>query len=299
MSKTRNVGLEIVLRVIYLVLLAATILPAAAGRPISVFVSILPQKYFVERVGGKRIKVNVMVLPGHSPATYEPTPRQLLRLSDARAYFRIGVPFEESWIERIRAANPRMNIIDTSGGIGLLHPQRSGLALDASHLGHDKDPHSWTSPPVVGIQSQQIRDALVELDPANKREYEANHRRFAQALKELDQYIRNRLRDIDRRSFLVFHPSWGYYAQTYGLRQISIEKQGKVPGAKQLTEIIDLARSEGIKVIFIQRQFSRETAESIARAIGAKMITVDPLAENYIDNLKHVTDTFAQAMCSQ
>jgi zinc transport system substrate-binding protein len=299
MSKTRNVGLEIVRRVIYLMLLPAAIPPVAADEPISVFVSVLPQKYFVERVGGRRVRVNVMVLPGHSPATYEPTPRQLLRLSDARAYFRIGVPFEESWIARIRAANPRMNIIDTSAGTDLLRPQRSGLRLDTSHLGHDKDPHSWTSPPVVRIQSQQIRDALVALDPANRSEYEANHRRFAQALKELDQYIRNRLRDIDRRSFLVFHPSWGYYAQTYGLRQISIEKQGKAPGAKQLTEIIDLARSEGINVIFVQRQFSRETAESIARAIGAKLITVDPLAENYIDNLKHVTDSFAQAMRSR
>jgi zinc transport system substrate-binding protein len=299
MSKIRNVGSEIVRRVIYLVLLQATIPQAAADKPISVFVSVLPQKYFVERVGGERVKVNVMVLPGHSPATYEPTPRQLLRLSEARAYFRIGVPFEESWIERIRAANPRMNIIDTSVGMGLLSAQRLSLALDASHLGHDKDPHSWTSPPVVGVQSQQIRDALVDLDPAHRTEYEANYRDFAQALKELDQYIRNRLRDIDRRSFMVFHPSWGYYAQTYGLRQISIEKQGKVPGAKQLTEIIDLAKSEGINVIFIQRQFSRETAESIARAIGAKMITVDPLAENYIDNLKHVTDSFAQAMRSR
>jgi zinc transport system substrate-binding protein len=299
MSKTTNVGLEIVRCVIYLVLLPATIPPAAADEPISVFVSVLPQKYFVERVGGRRVRVNVMVPPGHSPATYEPTPRQLLRLSEARAYFCIGVPFEARWIARIRAANPHMNIIDTSASTDLLRPQRYGLKHDASHLGHGRDPHSWTSPPVVEIQSQQIRDALVELDPANRSEYEANQRHFAQALKELDQYIRNRLRDIDRRSFLVFHPSWGYYAQTYGLRQISIEKQGKAPRAKQLTEIIDLARSEGINVIFVQRQFSRETAESIARAIGAKLITVDPLAENYIDNLKHVTDSFAQAMRSR
>jgi zinc transport system substrate-binding protein len=299
MSKTTNVGLAIVRRVIYFVLLLTTIPPAIADKPISVFVSILPQKYFVEQVGGKRVRVSVMVPPGHSPATYEPTPRQLLRLSDARAYFRIGVPFEESWIERIRAANPRMNIIDTSAGTGLLSPRRFGLALDVCLLGHDKDPHSWTSPPVVRIQSQQIRDALIALDPANRGEYEANHRRFAQALKELDQYIRNRLRDIDRRSFLVFHPSWGYYAQTYGLKQIPIERQGKAPGAKQLTELIDLARTEGINVIFVQRQFSRATAESIARAIGAKLITVDPLAENYIDNLKRVTDSFAQAMHSR
>jgi zinc transport system substrate-binding protein len=296
MSKTTIMGREIVRRVIYFVLLSTTIPPAAADKPISVFVSILPQKYFVEQVGGRRVKVNVMVPPGHSPATYEPTSRQLLRLSDARAYFRIGVPFEEGWIKRIRAANPHMNIIDTSAGMGLLSAQRSALALDAFPHGHDKDPHSWTSPPVVRIQSRQIRDALIALDPANRGEYEANQRRFAQALKELDQYIRNRLRNIDRRSFLVFHPSWGYYAQTYGLRQISIEKQGKVPGAKQLAEIIDLVRSEGINVIFVQRQFSRATAESIARAIGAKLITVDPLAENYIDNLKRVTDSFAQAM---
>ena len=299
MGKTIKLGLKIVLRVFLLVLLLPTSTPAAADKHIPVFVSVLPQKYFVEQVGGKNVRVNVMVLPGHSPATYEPTPRQLLMLSDARAYFRIGVPFEQSWMERIRVANPHMDIIDTSGGTGLQSQKRSALALDDSHLGHDRDPHSWTSPLIVRTQSQQIRDALIELDPENRNEYEANHRRFARALKDLDQYIRNRLRDLDRRSFLVFHSSWGYYAQTYGLKQISIEKHGKDPGAKQLTEIIDLARSEGINVIFVQRQFSRETAAAIARAIGAKLMTVDPLAENYIDNLKRVTDSFAQAMSSR
>lgn len=269
---------------------------AGASEPMAVFVSILPQKYFLEQVGGRHVRVSVMVGPGQSPATYEPTPRQLLALGEARAYFRIGVPFEAAWMVRIAAANPAMTIVDTRQGIRLRamdRPHDGGASDPSQGL---KDPHIWTSPPLVEIQARTIRDALIDLDPGHRADYERNWERFVAELKALDAYIRERLRGLKVRSFMVFHPSWGYFAHTYGLHQIPIEIEGKAPGARELARLIEQARSQRIKVIFVQTQYSRRTAQAIADAIGARVVAVDPLAEDYVQNLKHVAEVFAEAM---
>jgi zinc transport system substrate-binding protein len=262
----------------------------------AVFVSILPQKYFLEQVGGRHVRVSVMVGPGQSPATYEPTPRQLMALGEARAYFRIGVPFEAAWMGRIAAANPGMAIIDTRRGIRLRAMDRPHGRGDARRSQGLEDPHIWTSPSLVEIQARTIRDALIDLDPGHRADYEHNWQRFAAELKALDAYIRERLRDVKDRNFMVFHPSWGYFAHAYGLRQIPIETEGKTPGARGLARLIEQARAMHIKVIFVQTQYSRRTAQAIAEAIGARVVAVDPLAEDYVQNLKHVTDVFAEAM---
>jgi zinc transport system substrate-binding protein len=269
---------------------------AGAPEPMAVFVSILPQKYFVEQVGGHHVQVSVMVGSGQSPATYDPTPRQLLALGEARAYFRIGVPFETAWMGRIATVNPRMVIIDTRRGIQLRAMERSLGWGGGRHSKGLQDPHIWTSPPLVEIQARNIRDALTDLDPAHKADYERNWQRFAAELKALDAYIRERLRDLKDRNVMVFHPSWGYFAHAYGLHQIPIETEGKAPGARDLARLIEQARTMHIRVIFMQTQYSRRTAQAIADAIGARVVAVDPLAEDYVQNLKHVTDAFAEAM---
>lgn len=270
--------------------------PAAWGAaPLEVFVSIPPQKYFVERVGGEHVSVSVMVQPGRSPATYEPTFRQLTRLTRADLYFRIGVAFEDVWMGRIRAANPDMKIIALHEGI----PLREVDQLDNGGEGEGrKDPHIWTSPPLVQRMAGRIRDALIAEDPAHQTDYEANHQRFVADLEALDRDIRARLQGLEGSRFMVFHPSWGYLADTYGLRQIPIESGGKVPGARTLQQAIELGREVGIEVIFVQEQFSTRTAETVANALGARIVTVDPLAEDYIHNMRQVAEHFAQALRS-
>lgn len=260
-----------------LVLVGAEV--AYAG-PISVFVSILPQKYFVERIAGSQADISVMVAPGDSPETYEPTPHQVAALSSTRVYFQIGVPFEQVWMERLRAANPDMLVVDTTVGI----QRRFG------------DPHVWTSPILVKSMAARIRDAFVKLDPADAEAYERNYSRFAQDLDALDAEIRAQLSPYAGRAFLVFHAAWGYFADAYGLRQLPIEAEGKEPGPRTLARVISEAKSLGIKVVFVQPQFSRTNAEMIAQQIGGHVIAVDPLAENYIDNMRHVAQSFANAM---
>ena len=272
--------------------LALWVLPAWASvsAPLTVFVSILPQKYFVERVGGAHVAVSVMVGPGQSPATYEPTPRQMSALAQARLYLSIGVGFEDAWMQRIQAANPGLRVLPMQRGIVLLPLAEA----DAKHGA--TDPHVWTSPRRVEKMAATIRDALTEADPAHRRDYASNCRAFIAELDALDRDIRAILAHAAGKPFLVFHPSWSYFAQDYGLRQIAIEAEGKEPGAKALARVIELGRRERVKVLFVQAQFSRRTAETVAAAIGAKVVTVDPLAEDYAQNLLRVAHAFADAL---
>ena len=236
-------------------------IPAFADdAPMRIFVSILPEKYFVQRIGGERVAVSVMVGPGRSPATYEPTPRQLADLSQARLYFRIGVAFEDIWMNRIRAANPQMKIIEMERGITLrdIDPAGGGAAHTAE--GRGKDPHVWIDPRLVRIMAAHIRDALIESDPGHGAEYERRYQVFASDLDRLDQWIRELFQGLSSRSFMVFHPSWGYFADAYGLKQIPIESAGKEPGPRTLARVIDEGRRAHVKVIFVQQQFSRRPA---------------------------------------
>jgi zinc transport system substrate-binding protein len=269
--------------------------PAWAAQPIEVFVSILPLKHFVERVGGDRVVVHVMVEPGRSPATYEPTPQQMTRLARADLYFRVGVAFEDVWMARIRAASPDMNVVAVQDGIALREVDR--VDDSEARAGH-KDPHVWTDPRLVAHMSARICEALATQDSAHRGLYEANYRRFAADLQALDRHIRDRLNGLEGNSFMVFHPSWGYFADAYGLRQIPIESGGKEPGARSLQRVIELGQREHVKVIFVQEQFSTRMAETVARALDARVVKVDPLAEDYVSNLYHVADVFAQALAN-
>lgn len=262
---------------------------AAAAEPLTIFVSILPQKYFVERIGGNRVRVSVMVKAGRSPETYAPTPRQMVRLSQAQIYFRIGVPFEDAWLESIATANPKMRVVNLRQGISV-------LPLPAEDRHGAIDPHIWTSPPLVEKMAARIYTALAAIDPAHQAEFEENYHAFIQDLERLDSYIRKTLAGITHRQFLVFHPAWRYFAHTYGLTEIAIEQAGKEPSAKSLATLIEQAQREDIQVIFVQKQFSRTHAEVVARAIGAKIIPFDPLAEDYIHNLRQVANTLARVL---
>lgn len=265
----------------------------ASGTVPDVFVSILPQKYFVERIAGDTVRVSVMVQPGHSPATYEPTPKQMADLSNAVVYFSIGVPFEAIWLDRIQAVCTDVLVVDTRCGIELRdidarhhHDEEEN---PGSHL-ESKDPHTWLNPELVKLQAKTICDALSQLEPSYEDFYRRNLQEFTAELSELSDEIRRTLSNLPTREFMVFHPSWGYFADEYGLRQIPIEIDGKEPTAKELAGIIELAKEKNIQVIFVQSQFSTSTADRVAETIGGQVISIDPLAEDYVSNLRSIVD---------
>ena len=262
------------------------------AEPIPIFVSIVPQKYFVERIGGEHVKVDVMVKSGESLATFNPNPKKMSRLSQAKLYFSIGVPFETVWIERIQSIHPNLQIVplhdSTHKNLKTEH--------DVHHSHGSHDPHIWTSPAKVKVIAQKIKDTLTHIKPEQEKYFAANLQAFLSDLDTLDKDIRTILARSDNSRFMVFHPAWSYFAEDYGLEQVAIEEEGKEPGARALQKIIEKGKRLGIKVIFVQKQFSLSIAENIAKIIGATVREMDPLAEDYMANMRRTAKAISGAL---
>jgi zinc transport system substrate-binding protein len=266
--------------------------PAGTAGPL-VAVSIPPQKFFVDKIAGGLVDVLVMIPPGASPHSYEPKPAQMAALSSARAYFAIGVEFEKAWLGKLAGIAPGMTIIHTDSGIAKL-PMEEGTEHDSAH--HEgSDPHIWLSPELVKRQAATIAQALATLFPAHAATFRHRDSLFTSEIGALQDSIRLLL--SARKSgqpFLVFHPSWGYFAKEFGLMQIAIEVEGKEPSPAELGAIFDLARRTNVTTIYVQPQFSRRSAEIIAGEIGARVVVADPLAESWHDNLIACARALAQ-----
>ncbi len=254
----------------------------------NIFVSILPQKYFAERLVGEHVDVSVMVGAGQNPATYEPTPKQMALLAKSQLYFQIGVPFESIWIDIIGELNPDLEIVECCKELRARHDEGH------SHKHHAEenamDPHIWTAPVNAKAISLRIKEELINSYPVYEKEFEINYSRLIEDLDKLDRDIKSRFAQLDNRYIIVSHPSWGYYAEAYDLIQLPIEVEGKDVRAKSLAKLIEFAKSKKLNRVFIQKQFNKNSAEIIAKEIAAEIIELDPLAEDYIANLYYVTD---------
>lgn len=287
---------------------------ARPAEPLKVFVSLPPQKEFVERLGGNRVHVTALVPPGADPHTYEPSPAQMKALTQASLYFSIGIPFEKNLLGRVRSLNPQLQVVATDEGLskrpitgqGHAHEHihgepkdRPGKEAEDSH-GHDEgepDPHVWLSPPMVMAMARPMVLALIAADPADQPGYEARYKNFLQDVAALDLEIHKTFRDAKPpREFYVFHPSWGYFADAYGLRQVAVESEGKEAKPAHLKELVVSAREKGVTTLFVQPQFSKRSAEMVAKEIGAHLESLDPLAENWMDNLRLVSRRIREAM---
>jgi len=262
---------------------------AVPSGKIEAFVSILPQAYFVERIGGEYIEAEVLVGPGQSPATYEPTPRQMARLGCSKVYFCIGVPFERGFLTKISKTYDQLEIIDTSVGIkprylaGSVHCYDEDEEKDHHGL---RDPHVWLDPKAVKIQAGTICEVLSRIDPDHAGYFQDNADAFISDLDRLDAEIDQILKPLLGQKIYVFHPAFGYFAQSYGLEQTAVEVEGKEPSARQLSELINKARAENVKIIFVQPQYSKKNAKAIANAIGGAVVPINPLPKDYLQELE-------------
>lgn len=294
--------------------------------PLKVFVSLPPQKFFVERLGGDRVKVEALVPAGADPHTFEPSPAQMKSLSQASLYFAIGIPFEKTLVSRIRSINPQLTFIQSDQGLpkrfmaGHTHehsdrgpaPKSGGEEKSKDHRhgaesathseSHDHhhgepDPHVWLSPPLVMTMARTMVLALMEADPSDRAGYEVRYKTFLAELATLDLEIHRILRDAKPpKVFYVFHPSWGYFGDAYGLEQVAVESEGKEAKPAHLKALIQSARQAGVKKLFVQPQFSSRSAEMVAKEIGATLEVLDPLAENWMENLQQVSRRLREAM---
>lgn len=300
------------LRTLILFLALIIVLPVnlAAKQPIQIFVSVLPQKFFVEKIGGDRVNVDVLVAPGKNPATYSPKISQIKKLSLSKIYFRIGVPFENGFMHKIESIAKNVKIVDTRKGIRLRdmeehhHEDEDHDEDKHNHDKHEddhddhtgKDPHIWTSPALVMKQAKTIYNELVKTDPAGKDHYSRNYKSFIAELKGLHRDIQKALAPVKGSSFFVFHPAFGYFADEYGIKQIAVESMGKAPKGRKLFKIIQRAKKEKARVIFVQPQFDRHTARKIAGAINGAVVSINPLAYDYISNMREMAKTVLKGL---
>lgn len=267
-----------------------------AAKGISVFVSIPPQQDFVRRIGGDKVNVELLIKPGADPHTFEPTTKQMVRLSRAKLYFQIDMPFENRLLEKIRSMAPQLVIVDTTRGIKKRAISKCTAHDHGGHNHEGNDPHVWLDPMLVKIQGRHICDALKKIDPANADYYEANLQTFLADLDKLNADIAAKLAPVKGKTFFVFHPAFGYFADAYGLNQQSVEVDGKSPTMKQLQQLISNAGQHRAKVIFVEPQFSKTTAETVAKQISARVETLDPLSENYFANMRSIAGKIFNAL---
>ena len=298
--------------VIALLLLAVTAGPSktrANGQRLETFVSIPPQSYLVERIGGDRVHVTVLVEPGASPHTFEPTPRQVASLMSADLYFGIGLPFEARVLKKVGSRNAAFSIIHTEQGI-IRRPLDipRGRTQEAyhpdAHDGHQgsegsPDPHLWLSIPEIRIQSINIYEALADREPAYRDRYKINLDRLLDDLDRVDATLAGIFESYRGRPFFVYHPSFGYFADRYGLVQVPIEIEGKRPTPKQIERLIREAKAQGAHVIFVSPQFDSKSADIIAEAIGGAVVPIDPLAKDVLQNLESIAVKIRQALKPQ
>ena len=247
------------------------------------FVSILPLKYFTDKIVGGNWKVEVMVPPGAGPETYSPLPKQMMLLSGAKAYFSIGFPgFEQVWLENFRATHPQIKVFNITHKIDLIREdhQESG---HAHAMGID--PHVWCSPKAANQIARNIFEGMKEIDPGNTDMYQKNFSTLLAEIQKVDSTITRLLSVSTSKQFIIFHPALGYFARDYGLEQLSIEFEGKVPSPKHLQAIIDAAKSGNIKCILIQKEFDIENAKIIAKETGSKIVQIDPLDYNWPEQM--------------
>ena len=254
-------------------------------------VSILPQRYLINKIADTLVDVVVMVPPGASPATWEATPEQMKDLGDAFIYFRIGhIGFEQAWMKQIASLNPGMEIVDLSEGLELI----SADYEHGDHQHHGTDPHTWLSPACMKQMARKVYYILSEKFPDYKSYLRGNYEKLLQDINKTESYAGRVLSPLAGSSFLIFHPSLGYLARDYSLNQYAIEFEGKEPSPAHLREIVDLAKIHGIKAIFVQKEFDQRNASLIAEEIEGTVVMINPLEENWIYGMKQTIDDLAK-----
>lgn len=286
--------------IIALLFCLTTVFSCVSEAETYVLVSVAPHKFFVEKIAGDTLKVELMVPAGASSHTFEPTPKQMMKASNADMWFQIGESFEPRASQALLSHNPKLQLVNLRNGLDLIVSKNGEEGhCKCCHSSSNKndycvDPHFWLSARQAKIQAATIADALSQRYPEHKTLYETNLKKFQKELDDLDQEIQTILKPLKNRLIMVSHPAYAYFCRDYDLKQLSIEFEGKDPTPQQLTKTINTARDAHITKIFIQMQYNNKGARLIAKQIGAEVVTLDPYAENYIETMRDIARNFAQ-----
>jgi zinc transport system substrate-binding protein len=257
-----------------------------------VTVTILPQQYLINQLAGDKFRVNVLIPEDANHETYEPTARQMVETGNSFAYFKLGLlDVEKSWLENICESNPELKVYITSTGIDLIKGDAHKHG-DHSHEG-GIDPHIWLSVSTMRIQAENIATSLTEIDPENKEYYLSRYNKLLLSLDSLDSEIKHIFSSAGTKSFMIFHPSLGYFARDYNLEQIPIEEEGKEPSPAYMRQLIDIAREKEITTIFISSQFNNQSAVTIAHQLNARVEEFNPSSPDWSNNMRSIAQKLA------
>ena len=283
---------------LFLVIIQTSIAGSAA--PLEIFVSIPPQAYLVERIGGEHVTVNVLLPAGQEPHTFEPTAKQMMALGGARLYFQVGtLPFEGRLTKKVRGGNTKLVVVDTSKGVRLRALKEHDPHAGEGHRKGLSDPHIWLGPRAIAVQARNMAQGLSRADPAHARDFKKNLDTLLTDLTRVDAGIRKALAPYKGRTVYVFHPSFGYFTDAYALKQRAVEIHGKRPSPRQIQSLIAEAKGDGVRVIFVQPQFDRSSAEAVARAIGGVVAPVDALARDLLGNLRDMAGKLKRGLAGE
>lgn len=262
-----------------------------SGEPPKVLVSVAPYTYFVERIAGNHVSVNLMVPEASSAHTFEPSPKQMISATQSDIWFRIGEPFEVKALNAIKSVRPDLVVVDLRKGISLLHGQCKHVHAEG-HCGADL--HLWLSPKIAKIQAEIIAEALIQQFPKHKEDFEKNYQGFIKELTDLEDFIFTTLAPVKNRMLIVSHPAYAYFCKDYNFTQVSIEFEGRDPTGKQLTTLLNCAKQSQVHFILTQPQYSDKAARLIADQIHARLISVDPYSEKYDSTLRLIATVIAE-----
>lgn len=256
-----------------------------------VAVSILPQQFFVERIGGDAVDVLVLVGPGQSPHSYEPTPRQLEKLSRASVWILSGTDFEEALLEKVRSRFPSLPVVDGTGGVNFRH-------LDEHHGDHEHtvDPHTWLGRNPAKILARHVLESLSRVDPENKTTHETRYSALVSEIDSVFDSLAKTLAPLKGTTVLVYHPAFGYFLDEFDLRQEAVETGGREPTVRTLAALVEEAREEQAKAIFVQEQFSRDSVNRIADELGIPVVPLDPLSGDWLENIRRMGHSLESAL---
>lgn len=269
----------------------ATIGPSTCAAQ-TVFVSIPPQAWLANQLAGDLLQVEILLPPGASPATYEPTPKQMAALERSQLYLQIGAPFEGTLLAKVADLMPEVRVVDCRAGVQLepIEGENHG------HGGELPDPHIWLDPQRMKLVAHTSAEALQELLPDSAREIEERLFTLLSTIDATDRRVNEILAPHTGSTLLVFHPAYGYFTRRYGLRQTAIEVEGKAPSARRMAAVVEGLRQQKVPALFVQPQFSRTTAERIADALDCELVELDPLAGDYLSNLEAMAMRIAEAL---
>lgn len=298
---------SIIITILSVLLLTACVTKQANETVVTV--TIEPQRYFAEKIAGDKFKINCVVPAGQSPETYDPTPQQMIQIGRSIAYLRIGpIGFEQAWMDKIRENNPKLQVFDTSEGMNLLtdtedddHAHEHGTHDHDTHAGEEAhhhhhggvDPHIWSSIAGAKVVAWNTLNAFIELDPDNTEYFWQNYNKLVDEIDKTNTEIKQLLDPLTDRTFIIYHPALTYFANEFNLTQLCIEMDGKEPSPAQLKRLVETARANNARVVFIQQEFDQKNAELIAKETGCKLTVINPLAYDWTKEMIHIAKALA------